>query len=66
MAVAQAAHSLRGSSSYVGAQAVVTLSGELEQVGRWGVVNDEAAEILARLEEALQQTRHALTPVINI
>jgi HPt (histidine-containing phosphotransfer) domain-containing protein len=47
----QAAHSLRGSSSYVGAKKVAALSFELEQQGRQGMIHDAAATVVQLVEE---------------
>jgi PAS domain S-box-containing protein len=58
--VRQAAHSLKGSSGYVGARLVTELSQALEQNARRGTVNQETAALLAQLKDAFERTRMAL------
>jgi CheY-like chemotaxis protein len=53
------AHSLKGSSSYLGAEQLATLSAELEQRGRAGEVG-HAAEVFAQLEAEFARVRQAL------
>jgi CheY-like chemotaxis protein/HPt (histidine-containing phosphotransfer) domain-containing protein len=57
--VREAAHSLKGSSSYVGAQKVATLSSELEHRGLQKELNDAAA-FLVQLEEEFEGLRQVL------
>ncbi|MCI0394879.1 MAG: Hpt domain-containing protein [Chloroflexi bacterium] len=62
--VKQAAHSLKGSSGYLGAQQVVTLSAALEQKGRGGSTSG-AATLLAQLEEEFERVRQVLEVEVN-
>jgi HPt (histidine-containing phosphotransfer) domain-containing protein len=55
----QAAHSLKGSSGYVGAKRLVALSGELEKMGRAGRT-EAAASVLAQLVAEFERVRQAL------
>ncbi len=50
----EAAHRLKGSSGYVGARGVQTLSAELEQIGRSGAVSEAATTLLSLLEDEFE------------
>jgi HPt (histidine-containing phosphotransfer) domain-containing protein len=50
----QAAHALKGAAANIGATAVVTLCGELEQMGRSGK-HDCGPQLVSRLEAELVQ-----------
>ena len=58
--VQQAAHSLKGSSRYLGANLVASLSAELEQAGRTETLTGETAIQMAQLEREFERTRRAL------
>lgn len=55
-----AAHSLKGSSSYLGAATVMALSADLERVGQSGRVTDTAIPVVAQLEHEFARARQAL------
>jgi CheY-like chemotaxis protein/HPt (histidine-containing phosphotransfer) domain-containing protein len=61
--VRQAAHKLKGSSSYVGAWRVTALSAELEQEGRRGTVDGVASALLSQLEDEYRRAQQALQKV---
>lgn len=46
----QTAHALKSSSGYMGAPVMQSLAGDLERRGRQGEVDDDCADLLARLE----------------
>jgi HPt (histidine-containing phosphotransfer) domain-containing protein len=54
----QAAHTLKGSSSYLGAARLAALSAELVQCGRSGTL-EEAGPLLTQMEQEFAQVRQA-------
>lgn len=63
-ATREAAHSLKGSSQYVGASRIVSLSAALEQQAREGLRFD-TAELMAQLEIAFAHVSRAITTVVQ-
>jgi signal transduction histidine kinase/DNA-binding response OmpR family regulator len=59
VALAQAAHSLKGSSGYVGAKRLVALSSDLEKMGRAGRI-EAAASVLPQLAAEFERVRQTL------
>jgi HPt (histidine-containing phosphotransfer) domain-containing protein len=58
----QAAHTLKGSSSYLGAARLAALSAELVQCGRSGTL-EEAGPLLTQMEQEFAQVRQALEDI---
>jgi PAS domain S-box-containing protein len=56
----EAAHSLKGSSTYMGARGLAARLADLERIGRGGSV-EGAAAVLAHLEDEFERVRQALT-----
>jgi CheY-like chemotaxis protein/HPt (histidine-containing phosphotransfer) domain-containing protein len=64
--VAAAAHTLKSTSGYMGAQPMADLCALLEEQGRGGSLAPEATAWLAQLETAFQYTRRALDTALGI
>jgi HPt (histidine-containing phosphotransfer) domain-containing protein len=59
--VQQAAHSLKGSSRYVGASRVASLSAALEERSRRGAVDGESTALLGQLAAAFARAQELLS-----
>lgn len=64
-ALAQAAHALKGAAANIGATAVATLCGELEEMGRSGK-HDGGPQLVSRLEAELVQVNFELDLALEV